>query len=314
MSVSPDGYDELCGRGRLAARDHKTNEAIALFQQAISVRPDDPHAYEGLATAYIVAKDIDNAIANFTRVMLLKPRDAKAYVNLGALYNLKDEYKKAADLLRKALQRDNRSANAYYNLAIAEKHLGQVAMAVSSYRECIRLQPDMVDAHINLANCFVEQKQLKKAIEHYETALKLAPQSIKAHRGLAHAKQLVEEHRQTDSPFGRLVDTSKLHGRDEVLAHARGLSDEERFQDHSFLQILAEKHAALVKGLARHLGEQMEHSLLNINRALLQDDNQTLALGSAREHFSTTLEFTKQLYDQLKSQGAELRQHESQLN
>lgn len=306
----PDGYEELCARGRAAARDHKTTEAVAIFQQAITIRPDDPTAFDGLASAYCVAKDIDNAIVNFTRVMQLKPRDAKAFVNLGALYNLKEDYKKATDILRKAIQRDNRSADAYYNLGIAEKHLGQLAMAISSYRECVRLKPDMVDSHMNLANCYVEHKQFKKAIEHYQAVLKINPQSIKAQRGLLHAQQLLDESKQANSPFGRLVDESKLHLRDEAIATTRILSVEEQLLDRQFVQQLADKHTALAKSFAKQLHEEMEHCLSVINRILLHDNDQQQSLFDEREHFSSTLEFTQQLYKQLKTQADQLRQHE----
>lgn len=310
--MSQESYDEAASRGRKAMRKQKFPDAIEAFRMAVTLEPDNSEAHNSLATACYMGKEFEEAARHFNRVTQLKPRDAKAFVNLGALYNQIQEHQKAGDILRKAIQRDGKSAEAYYNLGIAQKNLGQNAMAVNAYRECVRLKPEMAEAHLNLANLYVDQKNLKKGAEHYEKALEARPGFGSAQRGLKRVQQLQEQSKREFSPFGRLVDTDELAGKNAVL-QTRNLSDEERFEDRQFLQLTTEEAGDLASRIHGHLRDHVEPAVLALNRIISQNPDHQQALFEAREKYHHAYRQCRRLFDSMQVEFQKLKQHEEKM-
>lgn len=309
--MSSADFEALCAEARQAVKDRRLPEAIKLYSKATTLKPDDSVAFEGLATAYYIAKDFERAIRTFERLTQLKPRDVKAFVNLGALYNVQREFKKAAESLRKAVQRDSKSADAFYNLGIAERGNNQLVNAVSAYKECVRLKPDMAEGHVNLANCLVEQKNYKKATEHYELALKHRPDFKSAMQGIKHVQALVLEGKQDVNPFGRLVDSERLLSNKAGHASYRSLSDDERFEDRQFMTLTTSDAIESAEHFRKHMTEHFEPSLLAINRIMARDtrDQHAFEKLQARQH--EVWQFAKTLYQRMQADFQKLREHEA---
>lgn len=311
--MTADMVRDLCEKARSATRHRHLPEAIRLYEQALAQAPDDPAIHEGLATTACLAQDYDRAIAGFLRVTQLKPRDARAWVNLGALYNLQENYRQAVDALRKGLQRDSHSADAYYNLGIAQRHLNQPQLAISAYRECIRLKPDMLEAHLNLANLFAEQNNFKSAITHYETILRLQPAHASATKGLAHVQHLLSQNRVEASPFGRLVDTSRLVAKGAAEEESQHLTAEERFDDRQMIQLSCAESGEMAAALWRHLKEHLEPRLLTVNRILALDPENRRGLLDAQELFHDAVTLSETLFQNWLAEFRRLRDHEDRM-
>ena len=311
--MEPADYEALVKKARKAFRKEKLLEAIDLYEEALEVNPDDPDVHEGLATACYMAQDHPGAIKHFTRLAQLKPRDSTPWVNLGAIHNLRKEYTQAVDALRKGIQRDGKNAEAYYNLGIAQKNLTQISMAVSAYRECLRLNPDLIDAHVNLANIYMDQVNYRKAMQHYEQALSLDPTFDRAKRGLARAKAEMESREELANPFGRLVDTSRLVEKDAVTEQGPELTEDERFADRQLIQLATAESGNMASHLWKHLSEQVEPALLNINRLLAQDAGHRRGMYEAREGFSESVRFLNELFVNWQVEYHRLKKHEEEL-
>jgi len=311
--MTADAARELWEKAKSATRHRRLDEAVQLFEQALALSPDNPDIHEGLATTCCLAQDYDRAIASFVRITQLKPRDARAWINLGALQNLQENYKQAVDSLRKGLQRDSHSVDAYYNLAIAQRHLNQPQLAISAYRECLRLRPDMLEAHLNLANLFAEQNNYKQSITHYSAILKLQPGHASAAKGLAHVQHLQNRHREETSPFGRLVDTSRLVAKGTVEAEAEHLTDEARFDDRQLIQLSCAESGELALRLWKHLKEHLEPRLLTVNRILALTPEHRRGIVDAQELFHDSVVLSEKLFQDWLAESQRLRDHEKQM-
>ena len=64
-------------------------------------------------------REYDQAIADFDKAIELKPDDALAYNNLGAAYEEKDQIDKALANYLKAIKLDSDLADAHYNCGVA---------------------------------------------------------------------------------------------------------------------------------------------------------------------------------------------------
>src|SRR6185369_8244760 len=83
--------DGHLARGRLRKRLKRTGEAIADFESAAAIRPDDLGVLRELSSAYVAASALPAALATFRRVAVLAaaqrdaPAAAEARVNILAL-------------------------------------------------------------------------------------------------------------------------------------------------------------------------------------------------------------------------------------
>jgi tetratricopeptide (TPR) repeat protein len=78
--------------------------AIADYNQAIEINPNDAEAYSNRGNAYIDLKDYQRAIADFTKAIEIDPNDADAYYDRGFAYGLSGDTPSGIVDLQKAAQ------------------------------------------------------------------------------------------------------------------------------------------------------------------------------------------------------------------
>ena len=137
-------------RGHILVDLGRIHEAIASYQSAIRLQPDDPETYLGLGIAWRAVNENAAAIEAYRRAIQLQPDFAKAHNNLGNALIAQDEWEGGAAAFRAALRFDPRDAIAMNNLGNALRELGRLDAAIESYRQCIALEPQRAALHSNL--------------------------------------------------------------------------------------------------------------------------------------------------------------------
>ena len=96
--------DEAYNRGSQYLRNNMYDEAIAEFNEAIRINPNDASAYcnRGMAYVYAEKPDLDQAISDCKKAIELKPGYGRAYNNLAVAYYSKREYGKSWESIHKA--------------------------------------------------------------------------------------------------------------------------------------------------------------------------------------------------------------------
>jgi len=114
-------------------------EAVACYEQALSLNPNIPEALSNLALALTGLGKVDAAIARYEQALALKPNAPEILSNLGIL--LRDQ--------------------------------GRTDEAITCYQKALALKPDYRAAHSNLGNALRAQGRLDEAITCYLQALAL---------------------------------------------------------------------------------------------------------------------------------------------
>jgi len=198
--------------------DHRLDDAIAHYRNAIAIAPAYAPAYSNLATALRDEKRSDEAKQTYERALQLKPDFAGAHYNLANLLLDRGDPAGAADHFRRALQTEPASADVHNNLGIALAATGRVDDAVAEFRAAFALDPtsakaqrnlgdalstkgdaagaidaltraaalDSSDAAIryDLAGALLEEGRLDESIAAFRAALTLAPNFAEAHNNL----------------------------------------------------------------------------------------------------------------------------------
>jgi class 3 adenylate cyclase/TolB-like protein/Flp pilus assembly protein TadD len=121
----------LYGRGRSA-------DAIAVYEQAAVLAPDNPDAFSNLGAAYFLAGDFDRAARALKRGLEIEPRRA-GYTNYGSLQYYRGHYAEAESLFRKAIETAPADHRLWGNLADAQRFGSRPVDARHSYRKALDL-------------------------------------------------------------------------------------------------------------------------------------------------------------------------------
>src|SRR5271169_6618446 len=106
-------------RGILAQKQGKTDEAAEQFSQEVALVPNNPWAYQELATIKMDRDDHAGAIQLLLRGVRNNPESADLCATLGRAYLRSPDTKRAITMLKKAIAMDPKSGMYRYQLARA---------------------------------------------------------------------------------------------------------------------------------------------------------------------------------------------------
>ncbi|MGZ5025233.1 MAG: tetratricopeptide repeat protein, partial [Chthoniobacterales bacterium] len=144
----PDAWNNL---GVLATREHRIDEAINDFQQALSVNPRHILSLNNLGNAYRLQKRWDDARKVLERAIEVAPDDPEANYGLGMVFAQTSDTDKASEFLQRALKARPTYPEALNNLGILYVVTHRHDEAVSSFEKCIQVAPAFDQAYLNLA-------------------------------------------------------------------------------------------------------------------------------------------------------------------
>ncbi|HVQ07579.1 MAG TPA: tetratricopeptide repeat protein [Allosphingosinicella sp.] len=94
---------------------------------------------------------VDEAVADFDRAIALDPEQPESYINKGAAMMRRNNAESAVQLFTVALERNTtRPALAHYGRAMAQEELGNVAAAYRDYRRASELAPTWREPQLEL--------------------------------------------------------------------------------------------------------------------------------------------------------------------
>ena len=126
------------------------DEAIAQYQKALEINPNDAEAHYNLGIALLQKGQVDEAMVQFQKALEINPNYAEAHNNLGLVLFQKGQVDEAIAQYQKALEINPDYAAAHYNLGNALLQKGQLDEAIAQFQKALEINPDYAEAHINL--------------------------------------------------------------------------------------------------------------------------------------------------------------------
>ena len=158
-------------RGDSRLEQHKYDEAIAEYNDAISLNSKNEIIYINRGKAWGRLGEYDRAISDYNQALALNPQNPEPYFYRGFAYLSKEDYDHAvADDKQYLLKNPNDSAT-YFHLGIAAYVTGNFNQAIDNYNEAIRLKPAYsyysiwrYFAQIRAGNAELAKKDLKRSL------------------------------------------------------------------------------------------------------------------------------------------------------
>jgi tetratricopeptide (TPR) repeat protein len=138
-------------RGQALARSGKTDEALAEFDKALDLDPNNAQALYGRGLLHQGEKQHQLAIDDFTAANGLTPQQAEPLLGRAISYLALDKAKEAAADLDEAVQADPQNAQIWMTRGLAYERVGDKTKAADSYGHAIELRPKDEAARSGLA-------------------------------------------------------------------------------------------------------------------------------------------------------------------
>jgi Flp pilus assembly protein TadD len=126
------------------------DQAIANYNQAIAICPDDAVAYNNRGYDWYAKGDFDKAIADYNQALVLCPKYAEVYSNRGTAWDAKGEQDRALADYNEALAVDPTVASAYNDRGVNEAKRGQYELAQADFYRSMSADPTYAAAYENL--------------------------------------------------------------------------------------------------------------------------------------------------------------------
>ena len=113
----PADWEAMHGLATIAGRQSRHAEAIDLFRQVLSIRPNDPVVRTNLGNALSIVGDLNSAITEYESALVLRPEYVDANFNLANVLARQKRFREAEQLYVKVLKQQPQHVQANSNLA-----------------------------------------------------------------------------------------------------------------------------------------------------------------------------------------------------
>ena len=204
-------------RGLEQLRVGRSADALADFQRAISIAPNEFSANLNAGVALTQSGQPKEALGYYRRAVELKPKSGEPHANAAAALMALGDLRAAADAASQAVALDPKSAIGWTNLGLARLRMGQAEAAREAIDRSLALRPDDADTLAARATLWVAAKQPDRAMTDLQRAVDANPRSSSAfyNRGTLHAQMGDLDAALRD--FGRAIEIDP--GSREALAN-----------------------------------------------------------------------------------------------
>jgi tetratricopeptide (TPR) repeat protein len=187
--LSPTGFsiDDLITQGKALQAQSKHQDALAFFQVATTLTPQNEDAW--LQRAYVLddLQRYEEALICYDKTLTITPQYATCLVSKGlTLIHLK-RYAEALACFDKALVNEPQNIYAWNNQGVALNDMKQYEEALTCYDKALAINPQYIHAWCNKAISLRVLKRYEEALTCYDKALFLNPQYADAWYGKGRA-------------------------------------------------------------------------------------------------------------------------------
>ena len=224
--IDPTSEEELLRSGNRHYQQGKYEDAIADYDEAIRINPQDAQAYYNRGTAKGELGWHQEAIADFDEAIRVNPQHAAAYYNRGTAKGALRRYRESIDDYDQAIHLNPQHAAAYTNRGNAKGALGRHQEAIADYDQAIHLNPQHAAAYTNRGHAKFALGRNDAAIPDYDQAIRLNPQLTQAYYGRGRVYKEIAAYEKARADLQRALELATEQGNQALAQDARRLLDE----------------------------------------------------------------------------------------
>jgi tetratricopeptide (TPR) repeat protein len=208
--LKPDDPLILNSRGTVLRELKRFADAVADLDAVIAVRPDFSEAFNNRGNVLKDMERHDEALADYAKAIALKPDNADAFNNRGNLHKAREEHDLAMADYGKAIALQPDNAEAYYNRGTTLLDERKFDAALADFDRALALQPDYVDVLYNRAVTLMGLGRIEDALAVIERVIALDPDHPHAYWSRAIGNLTLGRYRAGWVDYERRIDTDPV--------------------------------------------------------------------------------------------------------
>jgi len=172
---SHDSADTCFTRGLVFFSNGEFVNALAEFDRAIHLEPEDGEIHLHRGMAHLELKHYDRAVSDCTRTLDLSPDSLEPHRTRALAYDALEKYDLAIQDWSHLIRNDPDDAEACYYRGLAHADLENLEEAVSDFTEAIRNEPGWAEPYLERSRAFERLVQIRKARADLEEAMRRDP-------------------------------------------------------------------------------------------------------------------------------------------
>jgi tetratricopeptide (TPR) repeat protein len=163
-------------------------EALAEYQQALAVQPNNPDALLGAAQLHGLAGQVEEAQKLLERLVSIWPANTDGHLAFSQLLTLRGQLDRAVAEAQRAVDLSPERADARFFLGQALENKQQWSAAADQYRAAAERDPQRFDAFIRWARCLFLDDRYAESAEVSRKAIQMRDTDAQGFRWLAEAQ------------------------------------------------------------------------------------------------------------------------------
>ncbi len=191
-------------RGTVFYKTGDYDRAIADFDKAIELNPNDAEAHLRLGVVWSKKGDHDRAIAYFNEAVKLRPKDAMMYIHRGVTYDEMGDFDQAIADFSRAINLDPTNALAHHNRGLSYSHRGRTYTqrgmtsnaledfdkAIHDFSKAIELNLKEASTYSGRGSAYIEKENYDLALNDFVSADECDPNLKMSAPGIYIASQI----------------------------------------------------------------------------------------------------------------------------
>ncbi|MBD2293047.1 tetratricopeptide repeat protein [Anabaena sphaerica FACHB-251] len=173
--INTNNAGDLYNQGNTLLQLHRYEDALAVYEKAVNIKPDYFQGWYGQGKALFELKKYQEALTAYDKAIQIKPDYLEAWIGRGFALASLQQYAEAISAFDKALQIKDDFPSVWNAKGDAFRNLRQYDNAIKSYEQAIELQPDNYESWYKKGFSFQNTKQYDDAITAYAKAVELKP-------------------------------------------------------------------------------------------------------------------------------------------
>jgi len=180
VRINPNDAHYWADLGAAYGRAGEQLKKIEAYEKAVSIDPDFENSWINLGTACLENGKREKSIQAYQQAVRIAPDNAGSWTQLGIIYGQNGEKNKQIEAFQKAVHINPDYSNAWLNLGSAYQNTGQFSKAIEAFQQAVRINPENSDGWLKLGFSYRDMTQFSKALESYQQAVHVNPQNSNA--------------------------------------------------------------------------------------------------------------------------------------
>jgi tetratricopeptide (TPR) repeat protein len=186
--LDPDLWEAHVHLGEILRAADRKPEALAEFQQALAIQPQDARALAGAAQLLVMAGQVAEAESLFARLTSVVPQDVNGHIAYSQLLFSKGDIQGAVEQGKQAVAADSSRDDAHFYLGLAYEAQSDWPHAAEQLRATIERNPSHFEALIRLGRALYFDDRYTEVMQVAQAAIGLRADDPQPYRWKAAAQ------------------------------------------------------------------------------------------------------------------------------